>query len=100
MTLTQPALRNKPNFINCLLFGPSPRACKVVEGRKMFTKLEFHADQGRQHHAAYGGSYRKNGFLALRENSEKSAIGGDFGVLPFLEFPQLASTLRTDSVSS
>ena len=35
------------------------------------------------------------GFPALRENSEKWAIGGDFGVLPFLGFPQLASPAET-----
>jgi hypothetical protein len=34
-------------------------------------------------------------FQALRENSEKWAIGGDFGVLPFLGFPQLASLAET-----
>ena len=33
--------------------------------------------------------------MALRENSEKWAIGGDFGVLPFLGFPQLASPAET-----
>jgi hypothetical protein len=32
---------------------------------------------------------------ARRENSEKWAIGGDFGVLPFLGFPQLASPAET-----
>ena len=34
-------------------------------------------------------------FEALRENSEKWAIGGDFGVLPLLEFSQLASASET-----